>query len=373
MDEMLSAKGSEAAMRGRSSSGVITVFLSLVLPVILTVIGTCLESARYEGLRLRSRLAADAAVKSVFANYDRPLFERYGLLFVSTAELPNRELEEIAKSYAIRNTQAESGRNGLLSLKLIQTEATELHAAAESRTFLQAVGAYMQESGRMEAARIAAAEAGAGGYGQTKIALVEYLMREFSALTDEGSAGCQLEHCVTGADGQSACRLAMELRLCETREALYLEYFRALQAQEEAQTGTADAQQEEQDGMADSGGETDHAPLPTPEELAGEAAKKDVRELLDGGAVAEEADGSGGRRTYLQFVRRWLYRLDIGVLERRAMEAIRDDLRSVEPAFDFSNCICGGVFSFCFRAEEIVPFSVFLRSYEFSYTARYAY
>ena len=52
----------------------------------------------------------------------------------------------------------------------------------------------------MEAARIAAAEAGATGYGQTKIALVEYMMREFSALTDEGAAGCQLPPDRTGGD-----------------------------------------------------------------------------------------------------------------------------------------------------------------------------
>ena len=234
------------AEKDRTAGGVITVFLSLILPVVLTVFATCLESARFEGLRLRGQLAADAAVQSVFAGYDRPLYERYGLLFVCTADPPQRELEEIAKTYGIRNTQAEEGRNGLLSLKLIETEASALRGAETEggRVFLQAVGAYMQESGRMEAARIAAAEAGAGGYGQTKIALVEYLMREFSALTDEGAAGCQLEYCAAGTAGRAACLQEVQRRIYEDRYARYLEYFR-----ERQRTDPGEGQRElEEDG-----------------------------------------------------------------------------------------------------------------------------
>ena len=350
--------------------GVITVFLSLVLPVILTVFSTCLESARYEGLRMRSRLAADAAVQSVFAGYDRALYERYGLLFVSTAAAPQQEIETLAGAYAIRNTQAEEGSGGLLGLKLIGAEADRLHTAEEAggRIFLQAVGAYMQESGRMQAARLAAAEAGAGGFGQTKIALVEYMMRELSALTDESAAGCQLEHCVTGEEGRNACRRAVEQKLCAAREEIYLPYFRALLAEQEAER-LEEAAPEDVSGGAEDPAE----PGPTAEELAREAAMKDVRELLSGGAAAEKADGSGRRLTYLQYLRKWLYHLDQGLLQYRAMEAIRDDLRSVEPAFDFSNCVCGGTVTFRFRSGEIFPFSLFSRSYEFLCTSGYAY
>ncbi|MBO4290221.1 MAG: hypothetical protein J5865_09025, partial [Lachnospiraceae bacterium] len=325
--------------RGRpEADGVITVFLSLVLPVILTVFATCLESARFEGLRLRGQLAADAAVQSVFAGYDRPLYERYGLLFVCAAEEPLRELEETAKTYAIRNTQSPDGNSGdLLGLKLIFTEASAVRTADQEggRVFLQAVGAYMQESGRMEAARIAAAEAGAAGFGQTKIALVEYLMREFSALTDEGAAGCQLEHCVTGAVGKTACLLEVQRRIYEARYALYLEYFRARQP-EALEEGRSDPRENTPDGIGQErtedpepegeeesppheGGEADDPepedpgpPLPLPEDLAREAAIRDVGELLNGGAVPEQADGSGGRLTYLQYLRQWLYRLDAG-------------------------------------------------------------
>ena len=361
------------------ADGVITVFLSLVLPAVLMVFATCLESARYEGLRMRSRLAADAAVQSVFAGYDRALYERYGLLFVSTAAAPQQEVEELAKSYAIRNTQAEEGRNGLLSLKLVQTEVKELHTANEAggRVFLQAVGAFMQESGRMQAARSAAAEAGAGGFGQTKIALVEYLMREFAARTDEGAVGSQLEHCVTGADGRIASLRETEQRLLSVREALYLEYFRTLAAEhgpdpEDSGESPSPGTGSMEDPMSEDGPET-APPQPTPEELAHEAALRDVRELLEGGTAAEHADGTGRQLTYLQYLRLWLYRLDLGVLQQRAMEAIRDDLRSLEPAFDFSKCICGGTVFFCFRSETVVPFSVFSRSCEFRCVAGYAY
>lgn len=389
------------AEKDRTAGGVITVFLSLILPVVLTVFATCLESARFEGLRLRGQLAADAAVQSVFAGYDRPLYERYGLLFVCTADPPQRELEEIAKTYGIRNTQAEEGRNGLLSLKLIETEASALRGAETEggRVFLQAVGAYMQESGRMEAARIAAAEAGAGGYGQTKIALVEYLMREFSALTDEGAAGCQLEYCAAGTAGRAASLQEVQRRIYEDRYARYLEYFRERQRPDPGEgqrepeeegpdhgeemggsaegPGHGDGENSSAEGPGNAGpssGETEPPPpAPLPEDLAREAAIRDVGELLNGGAAAEHADGSGRQLTYLQYLRLWLYHLDAGVLQRRAMEAIRDDLRSVEPAFDFSNCVCGGTVSFCFRSEAVMPFSVFSRSREFRFTSSFTY
>lgn len=339
-------------------AGVITVFLSLLLPAFLTFFGTCLESARYEGLRLRGELAADAAVQSVFAAYDRPLYERYGLLFFCTAEEGGKELLQLAGACAIRNTQGDGAPHAdLLGLKFVEAEVRDLHTAADDggAGFLQEVCTLMRQSGRMSAAGAAAAQAGFGGAGEERIALVEFCMQQFRSLTDEADTAWQLESCVTGAYSRSACEAGMRERLRAEREALYLPYFRTMAEQE----GSKEA--------------SDAPAGPAPEEQAREAAGRDVNVLLAGGAVSEHADGSGKRLTYLQFVRRYLYRTEPSLLRQRAIAVIENDLRSVEPGFAFSSCISAASFRFHFRSEPVFWFSLFSRSYEFIIAAEYAY
>lgn len=62
--------------------GSITVFLSLILAICIALICTTLESARLKGLITQLDLAADSAIDSLFASYDRMMLEQYGLLFL---------------------------------------------------------------------------------------------------------------------------------------------------------------------------------------------------------------------------------------------------------------------------------------------------
>ena len=61
--------------------GNVSVFLALLFPLVLALVLTLLESARYGGLRLQARNAGNAAADSVMAGYNRTLLRRYGLLF----------------------------------------------------------------------------------------------------------------------------------------------------------------------------------------------------------------------------------------------------------------------------------------------------
>ncbi len=64
-------------------NGSITVFLSLSLTIMITLICTTIENVRVNGLSTHLDMAADSALDSLFASYDRQLMEKYGLLFLN--------------------------------------------------------------------------------------------------------------------------------------------------------------------------------------------------------------------------------------------------------------------------------------------------
>lgn len=77
--------------------GSVTIFLSLLLPVLIIFVFTLIETSRIEGLRYMARSAGDAAIDSLFAAYNRNLFDTYGLLFFDggySRSLPNYEKME---------------------------------------------------------------------------------------------------------------------------------------------------------------------------------------------------------------------------------------------------------------------------------------
>ena len=65
--------------------GYITVFLSLSLTLILSLVFTVIEGARISAIRMKSECVADIGMNSVLAEYHRELLEQYDLLFVDTA------------------------------------------------------------------------------------------------------------------------------------------------------------------------------------------------------------------------------------------------------------------------------------------------
>lgn len=62
--------------------GSISLFLALILTCFLVLICTLLESARVSALRGLIRQAGDTSVDSLFAGFDKSLFDQYGLLFL---------------------------------------------------------------------------------------------------------------------------------------------------------------------------------------------------------------------------------------------------------------------------------------------------
>ncbi|WP_099467362.1 DUF5702 domain-containing protein [Konateibacter massiliensis] len=62
--------------------GHITVFLSLILTLILSVVCTTIESARLQGVRMQLQNITDMGVFSAFGEYNRELLELYDLFFL---------------------------------------------------------------------------------------------------------------------------------------------------------------------------------------------------------------------------------------------------------------------------------------------------
>lgn len=62
--------------------GYLTVYLSLTLMILLSLILTLIEGARINATRLNALCAADISINSVLSEYNRELFEQYDLLFV---------------------------------------------------------------------------------------------------------------------------------------------------------------------------------------------------------------------------------------------------------------------------------------------------
>lgn len=98
--------------------GTITVFLSLILTIILSVIMGMTESAAYAASRMKCELAADMSLESVFAEYNRELLNRYDLYFIDTSYgsgTPSLdELKEHMKDYISYNIDPSKG---ILSIK----------------------------------------------------------------------------------------------------------------------------------------------------------------------------------------------------------------------------------------------------------------
>ncbi len=62
--------------------GEITVFLSLIIVCIMSLLAGLLESCRTAGARLYFQMASDSAMTSVMAHYNKNLWDMYGLLFL---------------------------------------------------------------------------------------------------------------------------------------------------------------------------------------------------------------------------------------------------------------------------------------------------
>ncbi len=94
--------------------GYITVFLSLSLTLILSLVFTVIEGARISAIRMKFECVADIGMNSVLAEYHRELLKQYDLLFVDTSyggSHPNiANTEAHLRRYAQKNCRPGEGK-----------------------------------------------------------------------------------------------------------------------------------------------------------------------------------------------------------------------------------------------------------------------
>ena len=109
--------------------GSVTVYLCLVLCVFVSLIYTVLDSARYSCGRALVSLAAEEGLFSLFGEYDRILYEDYGLLVLDggygESGLKAGVLLEEAAAYMEKNVMPKNAAGGLLSSDLFRIDMDE--------------------------------------------------------------------------------------------------------------------------------------------------------------------------------------------------------------------------------------------------------
>ena len=100
------------------TKGYITVFLSLSIMIILSLVLALYQGARIGAVRMKTECVADIAMNSVLAEYNRELYEQYGLLMVDTSYGTGnpsiKNLEDHLRHYAEKNFER-STAGGILN------------------------------------------------------------------------------------------------------------------------------------------------------------------------------------------------------------------------------------------------------------------
>ena len=105
--------------RGKTK-GSITVFLSMVLLVIVSLIAACLENARVQTASLHMERCLKGGMDAVLTEYYKPLYEDYRLFFmdkgIEADALEYRKIEKTLMQYldaALSTTYEKNNCNGL--------------------------------------------------------------------------------------------------------------------------------------------------------------------------------------------------------------------------------------------------------------------
>lgn len=119
--------------------GYITVFLSLSLALILSLVFTVIEGARISAIRMKFECVADIGMNSVLAEYHRELLEQYDLLFVDMAygsarpDIGNTEAH--LRNYMQKNFRPEEkgswGMRDFLSMNMQSVEINRYSIASD--------------------------------------------------------------------------------------------------------------------------------------------------------------------------------------------------------------------------------------------------
>jgi hypothetical protein len=132
--------------------GEITVFLALSLSACILFAEAALESARAFMLRVQAENALESAMDSLFAGYDADLFEKYGILFLNRAQLPqNLTVEELLEDSMGAELNPSYGRitvgGNLLRSSVVSVQVTETRdpvSYAQGEYYARSVLDYMK-------------------------------------------------------------------------------------------------------------------------------------------------------------------------------------------------------------------------------------
>ncbi len=120
--------------------GYITIFLSLSLTLILSLVFTVIEGARISAIRMKFECVTDIGMNSVLAEYNRELLKQYDLLFVDMAYGSGKpsvaNAEEHLRNYVQKNLNGQKNGNFLkvrdfLSMQIDSVEITACSIASD--------------------------------------------------------------------------------------------------------------------------------------------------------------------------------------------------------------------------------------------------
>ena len=100
-------------MKNSVQKGSITVFLSLILMLLISVVTTSLESAHLAAVRSQIGMASEASVYNLFSRFEKSLYEQYELLFLNDRQDLDTILESEMKFYEASNAKTFGGTNHL--------------------------------------------------------------------------------------------------------------------------------------------------------------------------------------------------------------------------------------------------------------------
>ena len=124
------------------AKGSITVFMSLAGVLILAMLGTCLETARYTTCAGSGAEILRTGAEALFTEYSRPLYEHYGLFFLEDG---GESYEKVISSYVADGLQNESGFTDLLGGELTSLDIGKITRAGndEAKALSKEITTYM--------------------------------------------------------------------------------------------------------------------------------------------------------------------------------------------------------------------------------------
>ncbi len=139
-------------------NGSITVFLTLIFGVILSVITATFENVRFLTVDSYMMAAADVAAMSVFGEYNRELYQEYGLFGYggyaghSVSDLSNEFLNTISKNLSAEPesegifhiSQYSGDYTSLYRIKNISLELSQIENFTDSAVFYQQIENYLK-------------------------------------------------------------------------------------------------------------------------------------------------------------------------------------------------------------------------------------